>query len=134
MLKTIVRQGKRHRCQAFTLIEVTIVLLIIGFALALAAPPAIRKLDKAKLLSDRVADFYVDMGEYPAKLEDLINNPGNAKWDGPYLKKKKLPVDPWGEPYVYIYPGQHGDFDILSYGRDKSPGGEKNDADITSWE
>jgi general secretion pathway protein G len=76
------------------------------------------------------------MGHYPSNeqgLEALFSRPENeSKWQGPYLKKKP-PVDPWGNKYIYKSPGEHGEYDLLSYGRDGKPGGTEEDADITNW-
>ncbi|MFA7348348.1 MAG: type II secretion system protein GspG, partial [Desulfurivibrionaceae bacterium] len=67
-------------------------------------------------------------------LTALVTNPGVEKWDGAYLKKA-VPNDPWGNPYQYRNPGEHGgEVDIYSYGQDNQPGGEKENADIGSWE
>ncbi len=78
--------------------------------------------------------FRYDTGRYPTTtegLDALVRNPGLASWRGPYLSKGELPKDPWGRPYVYRYPGQHGPYDLLSYGADGIEGGEE---DITNWE
>ncbi len=138
------RQPKRRpRRSHFSLIEIMIVVVIIGMILGMVGPNLMRNLGKAKrktaknqiaLLGNAAKDYYLDMSEYPGKLEDLITDPGNDKWDGPYLDPPKIPVDPWGEPFIYDHPGQHGDFDIYSYGADKAAGGDGNNADIESWE
>ena len=81
-----------------------------------------------------VESFYLDTGNAPSSLEELINEPsGVTGWNGPYIKNSLL-KDPWGQPYKYKVPGDHGDFDIESYGADRQQGGEGNNADITSWE
>lgn len=134
---------RRGRRQAFTLIEIMIVIVIIGMIAGLVGPPLIRKFVEAKretaktqitLLKNACKDYYLDMSEFPRDLQDLVVSPGNAKWDGPYLDPPKVPLDPWGQPYQYQCPGRHGDVDISSYGDDRSPGGEGKNADITSWE
>ena len=83
-----------------------------------------------------IETYRLDTGRYPTTeqgLDALVKQPaGEAKWQGPYLKKA-LPSDPWGQAYVYKYPGEHVDYDILSYGRDGRPGGDAEDADITNW-
>ena len=67
-------------------------------------------------------------------LQALNQRPGGVdRWDGPYLKKE-VPPDPWGKPYIYKSPGDHGPYDIISYGADGVPGGEDNNRDISSWE
>jgi len=81
-----------------------------------------------------VEHFYLDTGNTPSSLEDLVNEPANARgWNGPYIKRSLL-KDPWGRDYQYRAPGDHGDFDIQSFGADGQRGGEDNNADISSWE
>jgi general secretion pathway protein G len=81
--------------------------------------------------------FYLDTGRYPSSPEGLaalVQRPGGiAAWNGPYLKGGAVPNDPWGKPYVYRAPGEHGTFDILSYGADGQEGGTGTASDITSW-
>jgi general secretion pathway protein G len=130
----------------FTLIELLVVMIIIGLLAALVGPRFIRQEEKAKikaakaqieLLGTALDTFRLDVGRYPTSdegLEALRTKPGNLeRWDGPYLKKD-LPVDPWNKPYAYKSPGEHGPFDIVSYGADGTPGGEGDNRDITSWE
>ena len=80
--------------------------------------------------------YRLDAGHYPTSeqgLEALVTRPQNEpKWSGPYLKKA-VPQDPWGRPYVYKFPGEHGDYDIYSFGKDGQPGGQGDNADITNW-
>jgi general secretion pathway protein G len=103
-------QRRRSRRHCFSLIEIMIVVLIIGMVIGLVGPPVIKKFDKAKnetadaqaqLLENACDDFYLDMSAYPNDLDDLVKNPGGNKWDGPYLKSGKVPLDPWGTPYEY---------------------------------
>ena len=121
-------------------------MVIIGLLAALVGPRFIRQEEKAKikaakaqieLLSTALDTFRLDVGRYPTSqegLEALRTQPGGVeRWDGPYLKKD-VPVDPWGKPYVYKSPGDHGPFDILSYGADGAPGGDGDNHDIASWE
>jgi general secretion pathway protein G len=130
----------------FTLIELLVVMIIIGLLAALVGPRFIRQEEKAKvraakaqieLLGTALDTFRLDVGRYPSTqegLEALMRQPGGVeRWDGPYLKKD-LPEDPWGSAYSYRSPGQHGPYDILSYGADKAPGGEGDNRDIASWE
>ena len=130
----------------FTLIELLVVMVIIGLLAALVGPRFIRQEEKAKvkaakaqieLLSTSLDTFRLDVGRYPTTqegLEALRTQPGGLeRWDGPYLKKD-VPADPWGKPYVYKSPGEHGPFDILSYGADGVAGGESDNRDVTSWE
>jgi len=130
----------------FTLIELLVVMVIIGLLAALVGPRFIRQEEKAKikaakaqieLLGTALDTFRLDVGRYPSTQEGLealrIKPGGLERWDGPYLKKD-LPLDPWGKAYAYKSPGEHGAFDIVSYGADGAPGGEEDNRDITSWE
>ena len=131
--------------QGFTLIELLIVMIILGLLAALVGPRMFGKVDKAKqraakaqiTLFETALDTYrLDVGKYPATengLQALKVKSDNAKqWDGPYLPKE-IPMDPWGNPYVYESPGEHGEYDIICLGADASPGGEGTDMDIVSW-
>ena len=138
-----VRNRPVSRRSFFTLIEIMIVVVIIGLIMTLVGPDVIKKLKKAQsatarnqihLLGNAIDDYYLDLSTYPSKMEDLIANPGNPKWDGPYLKPPKIPKDPWGNDYHYQCPGQHGAYDIYSYGSEGSPGGQGEAADVNNWE
>jgi len=136
--------GKPNK-KGFTLIEILVVMVIIGLLASLVGPRLFPKLGKGKqatakaqieLLGQGIDQFRLDTGRYPSMQEGLSvlsQNQNIENWDGPYLKKS-LPVDPWGKPYHYQYPGQHGDYDLFSYGRDGNPGGEGEDKDVLSWE
>lgn len=137
---TAVAVGKRRR---FTLMELMIVLVILGLLMALVTPQFIGKAEQAKrstarmqieFLGNALNDYYLDVGEYPSSLQALITNPGSDRWAGPYLDPPRIPKDPWDEDYHYRYPGEHGRFDIFSYGANRAPGGEGPAADIVSWE
>lgn len=130
----------------FTLIELLVVMIIIGLLAALVGPRFIRQEEKAKikaakaqieLLSTALDTFRLDVGRYPSSeegLDALVRKPGSVdKWDGPYLKKD-MPLDPWSKAYVYKSPGDHGAFDLLSYGADGVAGGDGDNKDVTSWE
>ena len=130
----------------FTLIELIIVATIIVLLAGLVLPQYIRQGEKATAKAAKAQiesfgtaldTFRLDVGRYPTTqegLEALNQKPaGVDRWDGPYLKKD-VPPDPWGKPYVYKSPGDHGAYDIISYGADGVPGGEDVNRDITSWE
>jgi len=142
----IYHSDKMRNSDGFTLIELLVVMVIIGLLAALVGPRFIRQEEKAKikaakaqieLLGTALDTFRLDVGRYPSTqegLEALRTKPGGLeRWDGPYLKKD-LPLDPWGKAYAYKSPGEHGAFDIVSYGADGAPGGEEDNRDITSWE
>lgn len=133
------------RQYGFTLLELLVVMVIIGLLAGYVAPRYFSQIGKSEVKAARaqidafekaLETYRLDTGHYPNNeqgLDALSKQPaGEAKWQGPYLKKA-LPPDPWGKPYIYKQPGEHGDYDILSYGRDGKPGGEAEDADITNW-
>lgn len=134
-----------YRRDGFTLVELLVVLVILGLLSALVVPRFVRQEEKAKvkaaraqieLLGTALDTFRLDVGRYPTSadgLEALRQSKGIPKWDGPYLKKE-VPPDPWGKPYIYKSPGDHGSYDLLSYGADGVPGGEGDNRDIASWE
>jgi general secretion pathway protein G len=128
----------------FTLVEMLIVMVILALIAALVGPRLFPKLGKGKqsaakaqieLLGQALDHFRLDTGRYPSQQEGLnalAANPGIDRWDGPYLKKD-MPNDPWGKAYRYEFPGKHGEYDLYSYGRDGSAGGEGEDEDVLSW-
>ena len=130
----------------FTLIELLVVLVILGLLAALAGPRVIGYLGGAKSDTARLQvenfksalDLYrLDTGSYPTTqqgLGALVRSPGNVPgWKGPYIDSPNLPVDPWGNPYSYKQPGEHGAYDLSTLGSDKAPGGTGEAADVNSW-
>ena len=136
-------RDKRSAQRGFTLVELLLVLVILALIAGLVLPGIIGKAESAKVraaasqisrISMSVETFYLDTGNTPESLSDLVNEPANASgWNGPYIKNSTL-KDPWGREYEYRNPGEHGDFDIYSLGADGQRGGEGKNADITSWE
>lgn len=137
--------------EGFTLLEIIVVVFILSLLVAIVAPKIMGRTDDAKIADAKVQIknfetalklFKIDNGSYPTTeqgLESLIEKPTAGQVpgkyrEGGYLEQKKIPLDPWGNPYIYVSPGVHGDFDILSYGGDGKEGGEGKDADIKSWD
>ncbi|MCI0400770.1 MAG: type II secretion system major pseudopilin GspG [Gammaproteobacteria bacterium] len=136
-----------HQVKGFTLIELLVVLAILGLIVGLVGPQIMKHLGAAKSdtarlqiedLGSALDILYLDIGRYPTTdegLEALIQNSADLdNWNGPYLKKRKIPKDPWGNSYQYQSPGQKGPYDLYTYGADNAPGGEKENHDILSWE
>ena len=136
-------QKQRRRVTPFTLIEVVVVIVILVTLASVATPMYMRYIKKAKistaatqikLIDDALQQYKLDVGTYPSDLQGLMENIDQSeKWDGPYIKPR-VPLDPWGGEYQYIFPGEHGEFDIYSFGADGQEGGEGEYADQTNWE
>ncbi len=133
----------RHGQGGFTLVELLLVLGILALIMGMVLPGIIGQGEKAKVkatssqisrISMSVETFYLDTGFTPSSLDELVKQPtGVNGWNGPYIKNSLL-KDPWGQPYLYSSPGDHGEFDIVSLGADRQRGGEGKNADINSWD
>jgi len=141
----IERSDKKRKQRGFTLIELLVVMIIIGLLAAFVGPGLFSTLSKSKLRAAKAQielfgtsldAFRLDVGRYPDDeegLQALRSDPGDLEgWNGPYLRKD-VPLDPWKRDYRYLSPGEHGDYDLTSYGADGSEGGEKENQDIASW-
>jgi general secretion pathway protein G len=135
----------------FTLIEIMVVIVILAMLAAIVGPKLMGRTDDAKITDTRVQIknietalklYKLDTGSYPSTeqgLGALVAKPTvgvipNSYKDGGYLESKKMPKDPWGNDYLYVSPGEHGDYDLFSYGADGAKGGEGKNADINSWD
>lgn len=137
--------------KGFTLLEIIVVVFILSLLAAIVAPRIIGRTDDARIAEGKVQIknfetalklFKLDNGFYPATeqgLASLVEKPTVGQIpqkyrEGGYLEQRRIPADPWGNPYIYISPGLYGDFDIISYGADGKEGGEGKDADIKNWD
>jgi general secretion pathway protein G len=136
--------------RGFTLIELLVVILIIGLLAGLVGPRILGRVSDARTATARTQiemlglaldNYQLDNGSYPTTEQGLAalqekptRDPVPLDWHGPYLKKA-IPNDPWSRPYQYASPGQHNPagYDLWTLGRDGQPGGEGDDADVTSW-
>src|SRR5215470_6813676 len=130
--------------RGFSLIELLVVIIILGLLAGLVGPRLFGRVGQSKqaaakaqieLFGAALDQYRLDVGSYPpsgAGLDALVKNTSVSNWNGPYLKKNLVPLDPWGKPYQYkCCPGDHGDYDIWTLGADGAPGGEN--ADVSSW-
>ncbi len=134
----------RHLQRGFTLLEMLVVLTILALMAAVVAPRVLKSLGGARsdtalaqisALSTGIDLYQLETGTLPPNLEALVEKPqGVARWNGPYLKKRSIPKDPWGAEYRYQAPGKNGDYDLYSLGADGIPGGDNDDRDINNWE
>jgi len=139
-------RSKRKGERGFTLIEILVVITIIGLIVGLIGPRVLNYLTESKVKAAKIQIqslgsaldlFFLDSGRYPTTSEglaSLVQRPGAVTgWNGPYLKGAIVPNDPWGNPYLYKSPGEHGAYDIKSFGADGQEGGTGTASDITSW-
>jgi general secretion pathway protein G len=141
-----IRAPFRTSEQGFTLLEIMVVVVIIGLLAAIVAPNFIGQIDRAAVnrahqdirsIETALNLYRLDNFRYPSTtdgLEALVTNPGESIAPNWKQQLPKMPVDPWNHPYQYASPGQHGEFDVFSYGADGQEGGEGVNADIGNWE
>jgi len=137
----------KSNMNGFTLVELLVVLIILGLVASIAGPNVMKYLGSSKSktaklqikeIESSLELFFLDTGRFPTTEQGLNilvkNDTSSVGWNGPYFKRALLPEDPWGYPFIYLSPGEHGAFDLLSQGADNQPGGEGDDKDITNWQ
>lgn len=137
--------GFCRRIFGFTLLELLVVMVIIGLLASYVGPKYFSQIGKSEVKAARAQidalekaldQYRIDIGHYPSTEQGLaalmVKPAEESKWAGPYLKKA-VPLDPWGQPYQYKFPGEHGEFDLFSLGKSGQPGGSGADAEITNW-
>jgi general secretion pathway protein G len=144
-MKRLGGKGRGHKAEAgFTLMEMLVVLVVIGLIAAVAVPQVMKLLGSAKhkaakiqieTLSNSLNAYQLDMGSYPTTAEGLKvlwKNDDAPDWAGPYVRREKQLVDPWGRPFVYAAPGKTGAYDLITLGADGREGGRGDDADLSA--
>lgn len=144
--RSTISPSERARSAGFTLVELLVVLVILGLLAALVAPRVLSYLGSSKTkaaqlqiqnFSSAIDLYRIDNRNVPTTAEGLtalIERPPSATgWNEPYLTQKSIPLDPWGNPYHYVSPGEHGAYDLFTYGADNKPGGEGEDQDVGNW-
>lgn len=146
-MKTTMKSNARTITQArgFTLLELLVVMVIIGLLAGYVGPRYFSQIGKSETKAARAQidalgkaldQYRLDTGHYPSTqqgLNALDAAPSNEPhWDGPYMRKA-VPADPWGKPYLYRQPGEHGEYDVFSYGKDGQAGGDGDAADVNNW-
>jgi len=138
---------ERRHSKGFTLLELLVVLVILGLLASIVGPRLLNQVSGSKSKTTRLQIeefataldlYYLDVGRFPSSsegLEALVSAPDSARfWNGPYLKKKVIRPDAWGNEFIYESPGDHGEYDLYSLGADNREGGEGDAADIVSWQ
>ena len=136
---------RRQRASGFNLLDLLVVMVIIGLLAGFVGPRFFAQVGKSEVktaraqiaaLGSALDQFRLDLGRYPTTDEGLavltVRPEGDQRWNGPYLSKT-APADPWGQPYVYRSPGERAEYELVSYGKDRQPGGSGEGEDIVSW-
>ena len=145
MINTSKIRNLKTKNQGFTLLELLVVMVIIGLLAGYVGPKYFEQIGKSEnktakaqidALGKALDQYRIDTGRYPSSeqgLSALYKKPSNEpKWSGPYLKKN-IPNDPWDKPYLFKSPGEHGDYDLYTLGKDGQLGGEKESEDVVNW-